>query len=68
VGDAITSLPPVQASDQVRQGIAPEDQAAIPNGSVVTLATPEPGPLVVFVAAIAAYFARKTAANRSQIS
>jgi hypothetical protein len=48
-------LPPVQAVDQVRQASSSGSPGVLPSGSVVPLAVPEPGPLVLLGIASAAY-------------
>jgi hypothetical protein len=52
IQDPGTSLPLVQASDQVRQAATTDNPAVTPAGTSVTLAIPEPGSLLLLVFAV----------------
>jgi hypothetical protein len=59
IQDPSTSLPPVQASDQVGQSAATDVQAVTSVDSPISVPIPEPAPVVLLACASAVYLGRK---------
>src|SRR6185312_8767334 len=64
--DSRTSLPPVQAGDEVRQRVTVAgDSGATPNGTVAPAALPEPCPIVLLAFASGTYLGRNWLRRRA---